>query len=421
MDPGSPSDVGEGPFVNGLSEVAPLPRERGGVLFDNLSGDEEATTATDRMQRFVPDDVFPVNRPPSRKKDRVDAPVAKRPRGDTARTTKKPPKGVASGSSNQTTAATETCGTSGVAGAAPNPYQLARPPGAPGSDLLDDRVVGDADEVYDDNERALSEFIRMHPMLRYAFRTLPPPNNAHFYLTFGALCTGSLRSLDATSDRMLNKVAAMIDQSSVETKEVEVATKSHDDCFLRPANVENGERPCCNGDKCTCRWTAIFRYGEHSDRAFIAREYLLPSQEAEFRRTGELPRTTGKCLLCTRYYTTHIYTLARNSPSFCPNSAIQIQAFCNKLVCESPSDDAPSHSSSIGSADGYRASVMLFVDEKWADTSSSRNGTSALLWKPTVRFNCSDYEFVVDADGTPRAIQVNMAVEQRDFGSPPCS
>jgi hypothetical protein len=220
---------------------------------------------------------------------------------------------------------------------------------------------------------------------------------------------------------MLNKVADMIDQSSVETKEVEVVTKSHDDGFLRPANAENGERPCCNGDKCTCRWTAIFRYGEHSDRAFVCREYLLPSQEAEFRRMGELPRTPGKCLLCTRYYTTHIYTLARNSPSFCPNSAIQIQAFCNKLVCESPRDDAPSHSSSVGAEDGYRASVMLFVDEKWADTSSSRNCTSALLWKPTVRFNCSDYEFVIDGDGTPRAIQVNMAVEQRDFGSPPCS
>jgi len=213
----------------------------------------------------------------------------------------------------------------------------------------------------------------------------------------------------------------MIDQSSVETKEVEVVTKSHDDLFLRPANVENGERSCCNGDKCTCRWTAIFRHGEHSDRAFVCREYLLPSQEAEFRRTGELPRTPGKCLLCTRYYTTHIYTLARNSPSFCPNSAIQIQAFCNKLVCESPKDDAPSHSSSIGSEDGYRASVMLFVDEKWADTSSSRNSMSALLWKPTVRFNCSDYKFVVDCDGTPRAIQVSMAVEQRDFGLPPCS
>ena len=185
MDPGSPSDAGDGPpFVNGLSDVAPLPSERSGVLFDNLSGDEEATTATDRMQRIVPDDVFPVNKPPSRKKDRVDAPVAKRPRGDTARATKKQPnKGVAGGSSTAT-AATETSGMSGVAGTAANPHQLMRAPGAPGSDLLDDRVMADADEVYDDNERALSEFIRMHPMLRYVFvtrQTMPMP-----YLTFCA-------------------------------------------------------------------------------------------------------------------------------------------------------------------------------------------------------------------------------------------
>jgi hypothetical protein len=262
-----------------------------------------------------------------------------------------------------------------------------------GSDLLDDREVGDADELYTDNEKALSEFIRLHPML----------------------------SMDATSDRMLNKVAEMIDEASVDTKELEVVSKTHDDLFLRPAREQNGERPCANASRCVCRMTSGFRYGEHDERVFVCREYLLPSQDDLFRRTGELPKTPQKCLLCTRYYTAHIYNLARNSPSFCPKAPIQIQAFCNKLDCASPVDDAPVCSSAVGSPDGYRASVMLFVDEKWADTSSSRNEMSALLWKPTVRWNSSDYEFVVDSDGTPRALQVNMAVEQRDFGLPPCS
>lgn len=220
---------------------------------------------------------------------------------------------------------------------------------------------------------------------------------------------------------MLNKVSEMIDDYSIECKEVEVVSKEHDDLFLRPAIQENGERPCTNGDKCVCRWTAIFRHGEESDRAFVCREYILPSQQAVFEETGELPRTVGKCLLCVRYFTHYIYTLARNSPKFCPRSPIQLQAFCNKIAVERPLDDAPSHSSSIGTDDGYRASVMLFVDEKWADTSSSRNEMAALLWKPTVRFNSSDYEFIVDPDGTPRAIQINMAVEQRDFGLPLCS
>lgn len=390
MEPGSPSELGDAPFVNGLAdeETAPpaaeptAPSERSGVLFNQVAGEDE--TDADRMQKFVPDDVFPVNKPP-RKRERADGPIAKRSRGGAE--TSKPSK-------KATVATAETAATAaGVAGTALNPCQLPRPPGEPSADLLDDRAVADVDEIYDDNERALSEFIRLHPML----------------------------SLDATSDRMLNKVADMIDQTSIPTKEVEVVTKTHDDLFLRPANVDNGERPCSNGDKCTCRWTAIFRHGENSERAFVCREYLLPSQYAEFCKSGELPKTPAKCLLCTRYYTTHIYTLARNSPSFCPSSAIQIQAFCNKLTCESPEADAPSHSSSIGAEDGYRASVMLFADEKWADTSSSRNSTSTLLWKPTVRFNCSDYEFVVDSDGVPRAIQVNMGIEQKDFGLPPCS
>lgn len=375
----SSSETGDTPLVSGLCEflddVATTSSDvggRSGVLFDSNDGENDGEHTTDRQQRnnirFAPDDVFPVNKPP-RKKWRVG-------------TTK---------SSAAVPVVTSACGVSGLA---VNPCQLPRAPvGERGTDLLDDRVMADIDEVYDDNEKALSEFIRLHPML----------------------------SLDATSERILSKIADIVGDTSIEAKEVEVVSKPHDDLFLRPPNSGNDERPCCNGEKCVCRWMAIFRYGEESDRAFVCREYLLPSQEIEFRSKGDLPKTPGKCLLCTRYYTTYIYTLARNSPSFSPTTAIQIQAFCNKLECETPLDDAPAHSSSVGTTDGYRASVMLFVDEKWADTSSSRNGMSALLWRPTVRFNCSDYEFVVDSDGTPRCIQINMAIEQLDFGSPPCS
>jgi hypothetical protein len=60
-------------------------------------------------------------------------------------------------------------------GAAPNPAAAATPAansaieapsGAASSDLLDDRVVVDPDENYSENERALTHFIRLHPMLR---------------------------------------------------------------------------------------------------------------------------------------------------------------------------------------------------------------------------------------------------------------
>ena len=97
---------------------------------------------------------------------------------------------------------------------------------------------------------------------------------------------------------MLNKVSEMIDDYSIECKEVEVVSKDHDDLFLRPAIQENAERACTNGDKCVCRWTAIFRHGEESNLAFVCREYLLPSQQTVFESKGELPRTVGKCLLC---------------------------------------------------------------------------------------------------------------------------
>jgi hypothetical protein len=50
----------------------------------------------------------------------------------------------------------------------------AAPAPIPGDgDLLDDRDVADTDELYSENERALTQFIKLHPMLRYA---TPPPH-----------------------------------------------------------------------------------------------------------------------------------------------------------------------------------------------------------------------------------------------------
>ena len=349
---------------------------KNGVLFDHLS---EAEDAAAQQHSHAPDNVFPVNKPPKRRA-RATGPQAKK--------RSKPKNGKAK---VVTPSSTENAGTSGLA---LNPTQLTSPPEPHerGNDLLDDRVIADPDEIYDENEKALSSFVKLHPML----------------------------SLDATNDRMLNKVAEMIDEASIQTKELEIVSKTHDDLFLRPAKPELGERPCANSEKCICRWVGVFRYGEDDPKAFVCREYLLPSQNAEFQANGELPRTQAKCLICTRYYTAFLYNLARNSPSFSPKQPIQIQAFENLVECPNPADDAPSHSSAIATEDGYRASVMLFVDEKWADTSSSRNSMSALLWKPTVRFNSADYEFVIDSDGTPRALQMRMGNEQQDFGGPLC-
>ena len=377
--------------------------QRSGVLFEEDKDNNNQPTS-EHHPRFNAVEVFPCNKPPARRK-REDTTLRTQSKRPAARGTAASSTTAAASSSITTTAAaltaaasttTTTAATSALglcSGLACNPCQIETHNSSRGTDLLDDQNVVDKDELYGENERALSNFIRLHPML----------------------------SLDATSDRMLSKVAEMIEESQIECKEIEVVTKEHDDLFLRPAKSEINERSCVNEEKCVCRWTAIFRHGENSDRAFVCREYLLPSQQKVMEETGELPKTVGKCLICTRYFTHYIYTLARNSPKFCPKKPIQLQAFCNKISVPSPLDVAPSHASSIGTVDGYRASVMLFVDEKWADTSSSRNEMAALMWKPTVRFHSSDYEFKIDSEGTPRAIQVGMAIERLDFGSPLCS
>lgn len=258
------------------------------------------------------------------------------------------------------------------------------------SELLDDRDVADPDEQYTDNERALTQFMRLHPML----------------------------SLDATSERMLNTVAKMVDDYSVPTRELEVVTKTFDDQFLAPPNTEIGERECVNAKKCVCRWLAIFRFGENTKNAFVCKEFLRPSQHAEFMKTGELPKTPAKCLICSRYFTSYIYTLARANPSFCPTKSIELQAFANTIAVDSPVDDVVTHASSVGTNDGYRASKMLFADEKWADSASSRNDLGTLLWRPVVRFNASDYEFKTDVDGKPLIVQRNMGSVEQDFFLP---
>ena len=109
-----------------------------------------------------------------------------------------------------------------------------------GNDLLDDRVIADPDEIYDENEKRSAR------------------SSSYTVL-----------SLDATNDRMLNKVAEMIDEASIQTKELEIVSKTHDDLFLRPAKPELGEWRV-NAEKCICRWVGL-RYGEDDPKAFVSR------------------------------------------------------------------------------------------------------------------------------------------------------
>ena len=68
------------------------------------------------------------------------------------------------------------------------------------------------------------------------------------------------------------------------------------------------------GEKCIACWLAIWRYGDNTDKAFVCKEFLLPEAYALFQRTGDLPEEAGKCLVCTRYFTSYVYRLCRLDP-----------------------------------------------------------------------------------------------------------
>lgn len=246
-----------------------------------------------------------------------------------------------------------------------------KPPDKPPSSLLDDRMVADRDELYSDNERALTEFLRLHPML----------------------------SLEATSTKTLSCIAAMIGDTDLQVPEPELVSKTHDDQFLRRADKTIGERDCLLGDKCICKWISVFRFGEETDKAFVCKEWLLPSQLETFQNTGKLPPQQQKCLVCTRYFSSYIYHMARTCPTFKCQSQIQLQLFANQVHECVPANDVMPIANESGTVDGYRPDVLLYVDEAFSSTAASREGLAQLLFQPIVRFKSSDYDFVKDTDG----------------------
>ena len=251
----------------------------------------------------------------------------------------------------------------------------------------------DADESYGEQERALSSYLKLHPVL----------------------------SLESTSHKTMQLMADLIKDVSIPTRELEIVPKSHDDLFLAPPNLEVNERPCCLGNRCIAVWLARWRYGDDTDCAFICKEFLLPSQLKKFNEKGALPSPPGKCLLCTRYVQNYIYRCARADPTFKPDAKIPLQAFGNSLGVEC-GDNVPTHASAVHDVDGYRSEALLFVDEAWAETAAARGEMSSLLWRPVVRFCSSHYHYVKDASGLPRMLQRNIGaaseVTDAHFGRP---
>jgi hypothetical protein len=266
----------------------------------------------------------------------------------------------------------------------------------------------DIPESYTEDEKALNEFLKLHPMLSLGESTPESHNPTHSPPRIGdqspPLCT-----TESTSQKSLQLVANLTDQMKIPTVPTETVPRSHDEMFLRSANTRVGERQCCLGERCICRFVAMFRYGENTDMAFVGREFLLPSQHNEFVNTGKLPQHPGKCLLCMRYYQTYLFRLARIDPNFSPSVSVPITAYTNTVATMS-GEEVPFHSSSVGDADGYPASAILAVEGDFASSEAGRSQMGTFLWRPVVGFHSSNYTYCKGEDGTVHI--------QQDFGVP---
>jgi len=260
----------------------------------------------------------------------------------------------------------------------------------------------EADEEFSESERRLNDFLTLHPML----------------------------SLDATSGTGLQLVSEMFQNregTRVHDQDLVCIPKSYDDRFLRPPNVDIGERPCACGDMCICKFMADFRYGKGSKFAFTCTEFLLPDQHAAFLRGEGLSTHRKKCLLCLRYFQTYLYTLSRTDSNFgLLGTHVSAQDFCN-AVSRSGSDELhkfwqlqPERQDSyceVGTWDGYSPSALLFVDEEYTSQLAGRAGALAnAFWRPLVKFSSRNYTFATGGDGAPFIQQTGVSSRVSEKG-----
>lgn len=237
--------------------------------------------------------------------------------------------------------------------------------------------------------------------------------------------------MEATTSKTMQLIAGMMEKTHVQVPDLEVVGKSHDDCFLSEANTAIGERSCVCGDLCMAKFIARVRYGPNNDKGFVCKEFLLPSQHSNFLQGKGLPSIQQKCLLCSRYWLSYTYLLARTDSNFKLPPSTTLQTFANKVsglpdhstVC-STSGDLPTHTSLVSCSDGYQSHAMLFVDEEFSQRSVQRDtALCALSFKPMVRFCSTHYRYTSDPDGRKRVVQVGIGQDEHldglGFRQPP--
>jgi hypothetical protein len=125
----------------------------------------------------------------------------------------------------------------------------------------------------------------------------------------------------------------------------------------------------------------------------------------------------------------YVYILARTDPAFkVGKSPLGVQVFCNPVThvptprvadeadLQQVAAELPTNVCAVSSADGYKPSATLFVDEDWMALRSSREGKlGQLMFKPVVRFCSSHYKYVNDDDGL-RIVQVGIGADDDKGG-----
>ncbi len=256
------------------------------------------------------------------------------------------------------------------------------------------------------------------PLLRDA----PADPSEHDYLIDGFMRKHPMLSLESCSSESLKLIHDAQNRLSVEPAEWEKTTKTHDDGYLRRAQQTIGERPCALESDCLALFLARMRYGPDNDRGFVCREYLLPSEEAAFRDGRGLPETRKKCLLCTRYFASFVYTIARVDPTYRAGKPLEDLPVADGAPDARlrAADGAPRAASSVGETGGYHPAAVLGWDE--AIDANADCGVLPMLLNPTVRFCSSHYAYVQNGEGQYEIVQQNVGVDERvtnPFRRPP--
>lgn len=267
--------------------------------------------------------------------------------------------------------------------------------------LLGERFSGD--------ERLLNEYARLHPML--------------------SLEATSLKSLSL----LLSNTVGREDVAICEER-LPVVGKAYEDSYLRPAG--SGERSCCLGDRCLCKFLARVRYGsDQAKQAFVGVEFLLPEQRRRWLEGGSLPEQQGKCLVCIRYFGTYCYLRFASDPQLSEalqRGGIRVQTHTNPhgsvmhmdkdgTLRTDDGNAVLSHSNAVATSDGYLPQAMLHIDPSFANTRISRQSSLGhLVWQPFVRFqsNSLRYEFDQHANHW-RLVQVGVGCNEGDLNDSP--